>query len=312
MRGAAERRRRCELRGSTALLALSVLACGGDSLVVAGSRGRTSPDPDAPSAPTPVQNVTILPSSDCPTSLEERRERDDCWPTRHVGRWTGYFTGWPRYVATRGETLEFPLGRVALEIEEEGAATIAFGAGPAPEPPRDASDPYLCSGARGGECPAARGLAEHFVYGLGRVEVFDARRGPPEVLGELGPVIPESLSFTVAVAQAWEGWCALQTPRAQSCGCAAECSGDSDECYAVAVPADASGPCELRDDEGVHAVDCSWLAAQRDAPCRCDASGCAARGTSLSFTLGMSDDGNALRGAYGPDAYLELVRVTPP
>jgi hypothetical protein len=106
------------------------------------------------------------------------------------------------------------------------------------------------------------------------------------------------MQFLVMLGQPWETWCAEQPAPKGACGADAACS----------EPPRVPAPSAVAPGAG-------------DAPsaaCRCAESGCSPNATSLSMSLRMSDDGEALRGVYTPasgrvdPARLEFTRERQP
>ena len=191
----------------------------------------------------------------CPPSPAERQGLLGCWPTRHLGRWRGFFIGNPSYELADGSVRDFPLGDLLLTLELGGSGSLTFGSEAPPVPPTAASDAYLCTGTSAAAgCPAAQQIIEGFVYSLEQIEMLDADVEPnSRITGELPLPIGERLYFTISLGQPWQAWCELQRPE----------------------------PYES----------------------------CFGAGRSLAIHLEMSDDGQALRGAYVPPPNQKSGRV---
>jgi hypothetical protein len=284
-------------------LGLAAAACGGEQLVVAEEAAR---DPAAMgsvgggSEPAVVSVVAA-----CPSSPEERKVVLGCWPTRHVGRWRGFFLGNPTYLTMAGEVSQFPIGDLVLSVGTLGAAYLSFGE-PVPfDPPEGPLDPYLCIGSSPAVgCAAAQRIIVGFEYALEEIEILDPMlETSGRIIGELPLRVGERLSFGVPLEQPWRSWCELQEPEREACQCTEQCEPRLQECFRFGPPRasiDGYG-CTIRDGATTSSVDCGWLAAQIDAPCRCAEAGCFARRSSLSISLRMSDDGRALQGTVQVD-----------
>jgi hypothetical protein len=153
-----------------AALVAAVAGCSGDSLLIGQERPRFNPGADDPGglgstgSAAPPPDVGLI--SDCPPSPEERHALPGCWPTRHVGTWRGFFIGIPRYETIDGAGAEFPPGDVLLEVTDDGAAHLTFGAtrqALASEPPLVLCPPREAAPA----CPTPGLLVAGFAYELG-------------------------------------------------------------------------------------------------------------------------------------------------
>jgi hypothetical protein len=285
--------------------ALALAGCSGSSLLVGEERPRADPgadDPEVPGvgnpAPAPVDVALV---SDCPPSPEERQALLGCWPPRHLGSWRGFFIGIPRYQTIDGAGAEFPPGDVLLDLGIDGSAHLTFGAPPqgsvAPDPPIAACAPR----ERAPGCPTPGLVIAGFAYQLAELELFDPQLvDEPRIVGEPPIELAESMAFVVHVSEPWDTWCATRGPE-REVGCAAgDCTAGE---WSPAARAEIDSHAAESDSRG----------------CRCDADGCSAEASSpsLSITLQMSDDKQALRGRYRPngpsigDAWLEFRKSDP-
>lgn len=251
-----------------ALLLAHGAACGGDRLVVGETQGGSAV---ATEFSQPVDS-----ESGCADEVLARADLDECWPTRHVGRWHGFVSENPRY-SFRGEARDFPTVEVSVEIERDGTGRFALGL---PEP-HGWSEETLRGACRdlasSPECGSGGALLTRFAYPLGGM----AMAGGPNGARWDDP----RLSFRVLIAEPWSAFCARQTlnvvcPRAASCE--AECTATVD-----AIQATAGAPPTM--------VDC-WLAPASELPCACDPAGCRALEDAVDFELSLSSDGLAMRG----------------
>jgi hypothetical protein len=288
-----------------AALAVAVAGCSGSSLLVGEERPSADPgagDPEVPGigapAPPPVDVALV---SDCPPSPEERQALLGCWPPRHLGSWRGFFIGIPRYQTIDGAGAEFPPGDVLLDLGIDGSAHVTFGAAPQGSL---AGDPPIAPCApreRAPGCPTPGLLIAGFAYELAELELFDPRLAPESRIdGEPPLELAESMAFAVHVSEPWDTWCATQGPE-RGVGCTGgDCTAGE---WAPAASAEFDSDVAEADRRG----------------CRCDANGCSAEGSSpsLSISLQMSDDKEALRGRYRSndasigDAWLELRKSDP-
>lgn len=275
-------------------LALAALACSGSSFVVGeerpGAAGLGEDEVDGPGVVDPSEpapDVALL--EDCPPSPVERRSLLGCWPTRHVGRWRGFFIGLPRYETLDGGGAEFPRGDVLLELGVDGAGELRFGVAPTEVTASSSAPVPACGGPSSPqECTDPGLLLAGFRYRLEVMELFDAEEAPASrIAGEPRVRFGERMSFVVQVGQPWEAVCA-------------------DVEAAIAC---APGEC-ARLPERPGAVEPTGGVNPEAPACRCEASGCEPRGASLSISLRLSDDGLALRGTYTPnDASLGQARL---
>jgi hypothetical protein len=197
-----------------ALALAATSACSADAIVVgeAGPRGSGLGD-DAPAD-------LVTPS--CPDPATERRSNDECWPTRHVGRWHGFVSGRARY-GVGGVLRDYPSTDVTLEIDADGSGRLALGV-PVGEPLAQAAPAPACADlATDPACSEGAALLPGFAYSLTELSMAggsdDARRDDPRV------------QLTVHVAEPWDTYCRSLTPPTD-CGDAAACaSGDgADTC----------------------------------------------------------------------------------
>ncbi len=287
-------RRLCPQVGAAAAWSLLLCAaCAGESLLVGEERPLAGAGGDAtgPDVVGSAGQDGVALFEQCPTSPGQRQELIGCWPTRHVGRWSGFFIGAPRHETRDGAGADFPPGELQLSLGDDGAGELTFGGTDAADPACDAS------GGHPG-CPQPGRLWPGFRYRLAEVELFDPKDddADPAIAGELPLRRAESMGFQVAVGQPWETWCAAQPAPSGGCGEGA-CAKES------RLPS-ASGAPDLGEADGPPAPP----------GCRCDAEGCHPDAPTLAFELRMSGDGEALRGAYQPNdqsvgaATLELTR----
>jgi hypothetical protein len=266
---------------SQVLLALLFVACTGDRIVVGGRLppviselvdGDAGVDRDGG---TSTSGVGMR--AQCPESPGERRELIGCWPTRQVGRWQGFWLGLPRYETAIGEALEFPPGDVVMRFGDDGAGTFTVGES-SPAAPA-ACGPDLDAGA----CAPVGELLGGFGYRLEQIRLQDAgQRGIPRVAGEPLPRAGELMAFELRLGQPWDGSCTGEAPL---------------DCVGAACPAARLGRSSVAGEGLTSPV-----------TCRCGAEQCVADAPTLALSLTMSDDGQALRGAYRPrDARLPAV-----
>jgi hypothetical protein len=287
------------------VLALALAGCSGKAFVVGGERPRSGPggdDPEGPGGPNGgVPPVDVALVEDCPPSPEERQALLGCWPPPHLGRWRGFFTGDPWYATLDGGAAEFPTGDVLLDLGNDGAGHMIFGAPQTGWAATDAplapcSEPYAAP-----DCNELGLLIAGFSYRLETVELFDRELGKePRIAGEEPPLIGERMSFQVRVGEPWDVWCALKEPAKGACT-GGDCPGGKPWPAAPAAP-DSSGDGDGDDPAG----------------CRCSETGCQPYAPSLFIELSMSVDADALRGSYTPTdvsiapARLEFVRDSEP
>ncbi len=287
--------------------AASIGGCGGEQLVVGQERGGPtagSGGMESSAGAGEARPPGVALTDECPTTPLQRQALLGCWPTRHIGRWRGFFTGNPSYESLDGRQSEFPVGDLWLSVGVNGEGRLSFGDSAPPLPSMGGRDAYLCAGTSPESgCPAARRLVEGFVYPLEQMEIVDAQLEPaPRIEGEDLLRVGERLSFGVPLAAPWRDWCELQEPEPSDCVCAEACESAPPECFRFAPDPDDvdASTCEVREGSSARSVDCAYLAARQNAPCSCDAEGCFAAAPSLSISLRMSEDGEALRGAYVP------------
>jgi hypothetical protein len=279
-----------------AALGLLLPACAGETLVVGAERPGSeliAAQPNVLARDAGARPSGVALTQDCPTSPGERQALLGCWPTRHLGRWSGFFIGAPRYETQGGEGAEFPSGGLVLVLSLDGGGELIFGAATAP----DEGEP--CADTSSARCASVGRVLPGFAYRLDQVELFDpSDDGPTRVDGEPPPRVAEHMQFLVLLGQPWESWCAEQPALKGACGAEAACTEPS------RVPAPSA--------VAPGAADAS------SAACRCSESGCRPNATSLSISLRMSDDGQALRGLYTPasggvdPARLEFTREREP
>ena len=262
-----------------------LLACAGDRIVVGG---QTPPaitelvDSDAGAnrdGGTSSSGVGVR--AQCPDSPNERRELLGCWPTRHVGRWQGFWLGLPRYETADGAGAEFPPGDVVMRFNVNGAGTFSVGV-------LSSAAPGVCgAGLDAGACARLGDVLGGFAYRLEQVRLHDAgERGTPRVAGEIVPRAGELMEFELRLGEPWDASCTEAAPTS---------------CQGSVCPA-------ARTDETAHATPEGTGVAE--VPCRCGAERCIAEAPTLALALTMSEDGQALRGAYRPrDARLPAVSL---
>ncbi len=293
-----------------------VWGCSGEHLVVAsGDAGSDSSrfgvDPMQAATPDGTLTEPSFAGSACPVSPAERRAIDGCWPTRHVGLWSGFFRGDPRYEARNGAFESFPTAELLLRVTPDGTGSLTFGDSPLRSEPSSAADPYLCAGSTPSDgCPAAQRLLEGFAYGLEELAIFDAMLAPSRVAGEEPTSLGERFTFDISLGEPWRAWCEAQLSEVEPCQCSGEC--DPGLCYRPRLVSKLTeGACEA----ATESVACGWLAARAARPCECTSEGCAAREKALSLALQMSEDGQSLRGEYLPSradlavSHLEFSRL---
>lgn len=276
-----------------------ITGCSGDALLVGEERPRAEPGADDLEGPggigPAVPPVDVALVSDCPPSPEERRALVGCWPTHHLGSWRGFFIGVPRYETIDGAGAEFPAGDVLLELGVSGAAQLRFGVPPEGSVARDPEGSLCGPREVAPGCPAPGHVLAGFAYQLAELELFDPMLAPAaRIAGEPPLQLAESMTFVVRVSEPWDTWCAREGPeRELSC---------------------AGGDCPAGDwfpPPGA-AIDAAASAAADGRGCLCDDSSCRsdAPSVSLSISLQMSADGNALRGSYTPnDARIGQARL---
>lgn len=259
-------------RLSHVALCAVLVACAGDRIVIGGQLPPTITelvDADAGAdrdGGTSASGVGVR--ARCPDSPGERRELLRCWPTRHVGRWQGFWLGLPRYETAAGAAAEFPPGDVVMRFNVNGSGTFSVGV--------LSSAPVACGpGLDAGACAPFAEVLGGFAYRLEQVRLQDAgERGTPRVAGEALPRAGELMEFELRLGEPWDAWCTEA---------AAACQGG------VCPAARADEMAATRAAPGVSPV-----------PCRCGAERCVADAPTLSLALTMSEDGQALRGAYRP------------
>ncbi len=240
-------RGRVSYAAGSALISFA-LGCGGDGLVVGEEMARVgdvgSGESESTAATAAGSNAAVALVAECPPSPAERQALLGCWPTRHLGRWRGFFMGNPSYELANGSVRDFPLGDLVLTLELGGSGSLTFGAAAPPAPPTAAGDAPLCAGTLpAAGCLGPLQIIVGFVYSLEQIEMLDADVEPnSRITGELPLPIGERLYFGIPLGQPW----------------------------------------------------------QTDAPRKCGAEGCFVVGQSLPISLTMSEDGQALRGAYVP------------
>lgn len=274
---------------------LSCSACAGEALLVGEERPRAAAGGEGPQPSDVVgsagqDGVALL--AQCPTSPGQRQELLGCWPTRHVGRWRGFFIGASHHETRDGSLAQFPEGELQLLLGADGSGELTFGAAETEAEAGSCDD----LGAHAG-CTQVGRLLPGFYYRLQEVELFDPEDDPePRIAGELALRRAERMEFRVALGQPWDTWCADQATPAGGCG---------------------EGACEQAPTRpGAPAVPDVGAAEAPLAPsgCRCGAESCRPDAPLLSFELRMSEDGDALRGTYEPSdpsvgsASLELAR----
>jgi hypothetical protein len=272
------RPRRAAAPACGAALAM-LLGCSGEPIIVAEERqmagGGGAPDEGAVAGTGGETGIAVV--EDCPLSPAERTELLGCWPTQHVGTWRGYFIGVARYETRDGAGEEFPPGYLVLHLDLDGTGHLTFTDGTSV----DALDP--CSGLALSGCSELGRLRMGFDYTLEDIQLVEPKlEGPLPPPGE--PVLRagESMSFQIRLGEPWNDLCPQPSPSLPS-----EAACESGAC-AKAAP-------------GVH-PDPAPAAEADDPACSCNALGCIVRAPSLRVSLRMSEDGNALRGAYEPDA----------
>jgi hypothetical protein len=274
-----------------AVLGVMLAACAGDRIVVGGQLPPVvSEVVDADAGAGRDGGTTpsgIGTRAQCPVSPGERRELLGCWPTRQVGGWRGFWLGLPRYETADGVGAEFPPGDVVMRLGVDGSGTFSVG-----ERPSQAPGP-CGAGLDAGACAPFGEMLQGFVYRLEQIRLRDAgERGTPRVAGEALPRAGELMEFEIRLGQPWDASCADE---------AASCAGG-------ACPAARTGEtAAIGDGPGGPRVSCA-----------CSSDRCIAEAPALALALTMSEDGQALRGAYRPrdlrlpPASLELFKVEGP
>lgn len=285
---------------SSALLALC--GCRGERLIVTSGDAGISIDDRQNQDAMPGQTVddaSPVPTlaGACPTDLALRRERDDCWPTRYVGLWSGFLVGDPQYEARDGFLEKFPVGEIELRLGTDGTGTLIFvGDSVPPPPPSAAADPYLCAGATPSTgCPGARQLVEGFAYALENLSIFDASIQSAPRIGEEPLTVGERFRFDISLGGPWRAWCSVQVPEVRACSCL-EC--ESEICFDLGLAPGVANEAVCEASSG--GAECGWLAARAEEPCACRSDGCVARERALAILLQMSEDGQSVRGEYLP------------
>lgn len=266
-------------------------ACAGDRIVVGGQLPPAVTelvDEDAGAGRDGGTSPGVGTPASCPDSPSERLELLGCWPTRQVGRWQGFWLGLPRYETTEGVGAEFPPGDVVMRFGMDGAGT--FSVGERSSQANGACGPGLDAGA----CAPIGELLGGFAYRLEQIRLQDAgERGTPRFAGEALPRAGELMEFEIRLGEPWDPSCVDRSP--------ASCQGGV--CPAARTGEAAGG----RDAPGASRV-----------PCRCGTDRCVADAPTLALALTMSEDGQALRGAYRPRSArlapvgLELVKELAP
>ncbi len=263
-------------------------ACSGEKLTVGQQQG-TPQLPDSSSA------GQIIPSIDDPPECQSLQVMLDLagrpYPSgagvpEVAGTWQGQIDGPVFYYGYHNVAAEMPRGPIALRLEGGGDGGLRFGSDPLPAQPGSDTDPYLCSGASiDGGCPQTAEIVPGFEYHLNQVQLERQDDGL-------------WLRAEVFLSEPWQGWCEMQTPRAEPQPCVAP----ADSCIEP-PPCDVYliGPVPMEVDLAECTVSdvpraCDWLAAIRDAPCVCAAEGCSSAGFGLTFNLQLSDDAQVLRG----------------
>lgn len=308
----------CHPRSGVALVHAfaALLACGGERMVV-GEEVPLQGEDDTGTDDASARGISVV--ADCPSSPEERKVRLGCWPSPHVGRWRGFLLGNPMYETARGGRIEFPLTDIVLSVDPFGSARLSFGDPVYFQPPAGSGDAYLCAGRSPSVgCTAAEGIIEGYAYPLEDLALFDATVATtPLAADEFALRIGAGLTFDVPLDEPWRVWCALQEPERGSC--AAERYGAAAlGCYRLGVAPDSvdNDACLVIEGEVTRSVDCGWLAARENAPCRCTDDGCSTVRAALSMSLRLSNDGQALRGrVLAPQGrelgHLEFLREPP-
>lgn len=258
------------------LLALLLAGCDARPLVVGDG-----PSPDS------LAGGELPGELRCPDAARARADQEECWPTRHVGRWRGFVTGDARYLQGSIE-LELPSGEVMLEIEPQGTGTLSFATEPAS---------YGCAGGASGTDAGDAGLAA-LVEGA---EEEDSGPGAPQapacstfdagVSGSAGPGLALGHRYTLEALSmsGGPGGDRRRDPRVTFSLLIAE--PWRDECNGDRAPLTTG------------AVRCS-----------CNEDGCSVPADTLEVSLSLSRDGQAMRGTIvspddvEPGAGLELIR----
>lgn len=270
-----------------------LVACAGDRIVVGGERPpavtELGGDADAGAGRDGGTSSGVGVREVCPVSPGERLELLGCWPTRQVGRWQGFWLGLPRYETADGAGREFPPGDVVMRLGADGAGTFSIGE-------RTPAAPSACGpGVDAGVCAPVGEVLGGYVYRLQQIRLEDAgERGTPRVAGEVLPRAGELMEFELRLGEPWDASCNNGLP--------ASCQGGV--CPAARTDETAGA---AREGLGAPAVSC-----------RCGVDQCVPDAPTLALALTMSEDGQALRGAYRPRDVrlpavgLELVRVGGP
>jgi hypothetical protein len=267
------------------------LACNGGSLVVAEQLASGDLEPtelaDAGDA-APPPDVAIF--QNCPPSPIDRQAVRGCWPTKHLGRFRGFFIGTPRYQRLDGSSEEFPTGGIELSLFEDGSGQLTFGAAGTP------GDREPCTGLDTPDCALVGRMRPGFEYDLNELALYDPEDEPSRIAGAAPLRKAETLTFVVWLGEPWAAWCAQQVVPKGAC--------PSNECGNTPGEKDPATPVESRSGES--------------SSCGCGEQGCRPGATSLSFSLRMSQNHHALRGVYMPEdrrlgeAHLELERQEEP
>jgi len=284
------------------LALVALCACEGERLVLtSGDAGVPTDDGDDGD---PMEDPTVANASEstpfavaCPTDVAQRRARDDCWPTRYVGLWSGFIVGDPRYEARDGSLESFPVGEIELRLSTDGTGTLSFGSASAPlAPPSGAADPYLCAGATPlTGCPESRQLVEGFGYHLENLSIFDASIQSAPRIGEEPLRVGERFRFDISLGEPWRAWCDVQLPDVRACSCV---GCESEICVGLGLAPGVASEAACEASPG--SAECGWLTARAAEPCACRSDGCVARERALAILLQMSEDGQAVRGEYLP------------
>jgi hypothetical protein len=260
------------------------LACTGESLLVGEERptsDRVADDAVLDGGVDAHAPEVVL--QGCPPSPAERQATSGCWPTRHLGRYRGFFIGSPRYERLDGSGEPFPTGGLQLVLAVDGTGELTFGGQNA------SSDRESCAGVSSARCASIGRLLPGFAYRLEKIELLDPKDEPPRIAGE--PPLPgvETMSFSVWLGQPWDTWCAGQTLPKASCR--------SSEC--AATPA-----------EPAPVVGVAGTGNAGASVCRCGELECRPEASSLSISMRLSEDRLALRGIYEPaDAGFGIARL---
>lgn len=247
-----------------------------------------------------------------PAEPPPEKDRPSAIDPGFVGRWVGYVENpFERDELGQARPAAFPSGstQVTLDYRLEGdngepAATLVFGAGPAPAPEPGVSYPpgveHPLDAIRD---PFRSAVVEGFEYQLsenvGRISGYD-------------PGSASMLAFEELIA--FEPWCEVQVPLDQ---------GDGDFDCLGASQISGGQPCDATLADGTTVdVDCSFAAMCLSDLCRCDAEGCAFNRREAVNPLYLERQGDQLigtisgatlaadyRGWYTPMGALRLFRA---